>query len=77
MKKTKVICSVGPSCNDAKTLSEMAIHGMSVARINFSHGDYEEKDKIIWGMKTKFQGAQRRIDSIKSVTKINDRIERN
>ena len=47
MKKTKVICSVGPSCNDAKTLSEMAIHGMSVARINFSHGDYEEKDKII------------------------------
>ena len=47
MKKTKVICSIGPSCYDSKTLSEMAIHGMSVARINFSHGDYEEKDKII------------------------------
>lgn len=47
MKKTKIICSIGPSCYDSKTLSEMAIHGMSVARINFSHGDYEEKDKII------------------------------
>lgn len=42
-----------------------------------SSGNKKEKDKIIWGMKTKLQGAQRRLDSIKSVTKINDRIERN
>ena len=47
MKKTKIICSIGPASNDSKTLSEMAIHGMNVARINFSHGDYEQKDKII------------------------------
>jgi len=47
MKKTKIICSIGPSCSNSKTLSELAIHGMDVARINFSHGDYEEKDRIV------------------------------
>ena len=44
MKKTKIICSIGPASNDSKTLSEMAIHGMNVARINFSHGGGEEQD---------------------------------
>ena len=47
MKKTKIICSIGPSCNDAKVLSEMAIHGMNAARINFSHGTYADKDKMV------------------------------
>ena len=47
MKKTKIICSIGPSSYDVETLCQMAIHGMNVARLNFSHGNYEEKDKVI------------------------------
>ena len=47
MKKTKIICSIGPASNDVDILTDMAIHGMNVARINFSHGDYEEKDKFL------------------------------
>jgi len=41
MKKTKVICTIGPSSNNPKTLEKMIKVGMNVARINFSHGTHE------------------------------------
>lgn len=47
MKKTKIICTIGPVSNSVDVMSEMAINGMNVARLNFSHGNYEEKDQII------------------------------
>ncbi len=50
MRKTKIICTIGPSCSDKKTLKEMCLAGMNVARLNFSHGtheDYLEKIKLI------------------------------
>ena len=42
MKRTKIICTMGPNTNDKKLMKDMAIAGMEVARFNFSHGDYEE-----------------------------------
>ena len=60
MKKTKIICSIGPASNDVDILTDMAIHGMNVARINFSHGDYEEKDKFLEG-KYKIEGYEFKI----------------
>ena len=47
MRKTKIICTIGPaSANDA-TLEAMCLAGMNVARLNFSHGTYpEHKEKI-------------------------------
>ena len=42
MRKTKIICTLGPSTEDEKTLRELMIAGMDVARINMSHGTYEE-----------------------------------
>ena len=47
MRKTKVICTIGPACEDAKVLSEMCYAGMNVARLNFSHGSHEEHQKKI------------------------------
>ena len=42
MRKTKIVCTVGPACSDKKTLTEMINSGMNVARINFSHGSHKE-----------------------------------
>lgn len=42
MKRTKIICTMGPNTNDKSLMKNMAVEGMDVARFNFSHGDYEE-----------------------------------
>ncbi len=41
MKKTKIVCTLGPASQSIKTLTEMVKAGMNVARLNFSHGDHE------------------------------------
>ncbi|MBQ4363497.1 MAG: pyruvate kinase [Oscillospiraceae bacterium] len=45
MRKTKIICTMGPSTDDDNILRQMMIDGMNVARYNFSHGTYEEHKK--------------------------------
>ncbi|EPR78355.1 Pyruvate kinase [Spraguea lophii 42_110] len=44
---TKIICTIGPSCSSASKIEELYTEGLNVARINFSHGDYEQHKKII------------------------------
>ena len=45
MKKTKIVCTLGPACNDEVTIRQMLLSGMNVARFNFSHGTHEEHQK--------------------------------
>lgn len=40
MKKTKIVCTLGPASNSEETLKDMLLAGMNVARLNFSHGDH-------------------------------------
>ncbi|MBO5866734.1 MAG: pyruvate kinase, partial [Clostridia bacterium] len=50
MKKTKIICTIGPASSDKKTIAAMTEVGCDVVRLNFSHGthaDYAEKIKMI------------------------------
>ena len=42
MRKTKIICTLGPACNNKETLRAMVEAGMNVARINMSHGTYDD-----------------------------------
>ena len=42
MKKTKIVCTLGPSSSDKKTVAAMADAGMNVVRLNFSHGTHAE-----------------------------------
>ncbi len=53
MRKTKIICTIGPACDTEEMLKELARAGMNVARLNFSHGTHPEH--------------QARIDRIKKV----------
>ena len=41
-RKTKIICTLGPATDDPKVLRELMLGGMNTARLNFSHGNYEE-----------------------------------
>lgn len=43
MKKTKIICTMGPNTNDREIMKKLALNGMDIARFNFSHGDHEEQ----------------------------------
>lgn len=45
MRKTKLICTIGPACENEETLTQMCLEGMNVARLNFSHGTHEEHQK--------------------------------
>ncbi len=45
MRKTKIVCTLGPSTDTAEVLRNMLLSGMNVARFNFSHGTHEEHKK--------------------------------
>mgnify|MGYP003223036438 CR=1 FL=1 len=47
MRKTKIICTLGPAVDNPDILEKLMLAGMDVARINFSHGNYEEQQDRI------------------------------
>ncbi|MBN2533598.1 MAG: pyruvate kinase [Spirochaetales bacterium] len=47
MNKVKIICTIGPSCSSYKMLKNLVNAGMNVARLNFSHGTYEDHEAVI------------------------------
>lgn len=51
LRKTKIICTIGPSTSSYEMLLAMYIAGMNVARLNMSHGTHETHDKIIRSIK--------------------------
>ncbi|MBC8531277.1 pyruvate kinase [Gehongia tenuis] len=49
MRRTKIVCTLGPSTNTLEKIEELIREGMNVARLNMSHGDYpEHKKRIDW-----------------------------
>lgn len=47
MRKTKIVCTIGPASENEEVLTQMCLAGMNVARLNFSHGTHEEHTKKI------------------------------
>jgi pyruvate kinase len=47
MRKTKIVCTLGPATEDKDILKQLFINGMNVARLNFSHGTHEEHKRTV------------------------------
>ena len=45
MKNTKIICTIGPASQKPEIIKDLILAGMDVARLNFSHGSYEEQEQ--------------------------------
>ena len=45
MRKTKIICTLGPSTDKGDVLEQLMLSGMNVARLNFSHDTYENQNR--------------------------------
>ena len=54
MRKTKIVCTIGPASESPEMIEKLCLAGMNVARLNFSHGSHEEH--------------KRRIDTIREVS---------
>ena len=52
MRKTKIICTIGPKTAPFEVLSQLAQNGMNIARLNMSHGTYEWHRDVIKHLKT-------------------------
>lgn len=46
MRKAKIVCTIGPSSKDRNIIHKLIISGMDVARLNFSHGDYDTYKRV-------------------------------
>ena len=51
MKKTKIVCTIGPKTESVEMLTKLANAGMNVMRLNFSHGDFEEHGQRITNLR--------------------------
>lgn len=47
MRRTKIVCTIGPAVSSAEMIEKLINAGMDVARLNFSHGTYEEHAQMI------------------------------
>lgn len=47
IRKTKIVCTIGPACSEEDTIEKMCLAGMNVARLNFSHNTHEDHAKRI------------------------------
>lgn len=59
--KTKIVCTIGPASESQEVIEEMIRAGMNVARLNFSHGDFESHGMIIEKLRTGARAVGRRL----------------
>ena len=52
MRKTKIVCTIGPASESREMLKKLILAGMNVARLNFSHGTYEAHKKVVLAIRS-------------------------
>ena len=63
MKKTKIICTMGPNSDDREVMKQLLLNGMDVARFNFSHGTHDEQ-RARYKQQARRSSLQQRISSV-------------
>ncbi|MDD5258996.1 MAG: pyruvate kinase [bacterium] len=61
MRRSKIICTIGPASKDLQTIKELIQAGMNIARLNASHGDFETLEKIIANIRIAAKSMQKTI----------------
>ncbi len=59
--KTKIVCTIGPASSSREIIDKMILAGMDIARLNFSHGNFEEHAKIIEDLRAASRSAGKRL----------------
>ncbi len=59
--KTKLVCTIGPASESVSTMKQMVRAGMNVARLNFSHGDFDSHQKVIENLRSAAETSCRRL----------------
>ena len=61
LNKTKIVCTIGPASDSQRVMEQMLLAGMNVARLNFSHGDFESHKKVIGTLRAASRATGRRV----------------
>ena len=61
VNKTKIVCTIGPASEPQEVIEQMIRAGMNIARINFSHGDFESHKKVITNIRAASRALERRV----------------
>ncbi len=64
INKTKIVCTIGPASESIEVMKEMVQAGMNIARLNFSHGDFKDHERIIRNLRSAAKATGRRITII-------------
>jgi len=59
--KTKIVCTIGPASESQEVMEQMLLAGMNVARLNFSHGDFESHKRVIDTLRSASRATGRRV----------------
>lgn len=74
MRKTRIVCTLGPSTQGRKALETLIMKGMDVARLNFSHGDHESHGSLIRNIRIVEKKLQRRLAILQDLQGIKIRV---
>jgi pyruvate kinase len=61
LNKTKIVCTIGPASEAQEVMEQMLLAGMNVARLNFSHGDFDSHKKVIDTLRSASRATGRRV----------------
>jgi len=61
LNKTKIVCTIGPASESQQVMDRMLLAGMNVARLNFSHGDFESHKRVIDTLRAASRATGRRV----------------